>query len=199
MKKGYGIRKALIATVGILPLIAASSITPVRFDSESRVWVDGTSTVRSYSCRATQVSGAVQGEGTLSLAQLEATVRGAEVNVPVASLECGNATMNSHLRNALKASEHPTIRFQLDTHSVTAASEAAGTAQIGGRLRIAGQEKPFTVEATVTREANGAVRVVGSKEILMTQFGVRPPSLMLGTMKVRDPVVINFNVLLKAS
>jgi hypothetical protein len=31
----------------------------------------------------------------------------------------------------------------------------------------------------------------------MTEFGLRPPSLMLGTMKVRDKVTVNFDLYLK--
>jgi hypothetical protein len=31
----------------------------------------------------------------------------------------------------------------------------------------------------------------------MTDFGVRPPTLMMGTMKVHDPVTVHFDVLLK--
>ena len=31
----------------------------------------------------------------------------------------------------------------------------------------------------------------------MTDYGVKPPSLMMGTMKVHDPVKLNFDVILK--
>jgi hypothetical protein len=31
----------------------------------------------------------------------------------------------------------------------------------------------------------------------MSEFGVRPPTLMMGTLKVRDRVVVNFDVVLK--
>ena len=37
----------------------------------------------------------------------------------------------------------------------------------------------------------------GSKQLKMTDFGVRPPTLMMGTMKVHDPVKVSFDVLLK--
>ena len=39
--------------------------------------------------------------------------------------------------------------------------------------------------------------VRGTKRIDMTQWSVRPPSLMLGTMKVNPQVTVGFDVVLK--
>ena len=53
----------------------------------------------------------------------------------------------------------------------------------------------LSVEA-VARE-NGQLRVCGSKRLVMTEWGVRPPTLMLGTMKVNPSVTVGFDVVLK--
>jgi hypothetical protein len=53
------------------------------------------------------------------------------------------------------------------------------------------------IDAIATPADNGGLRVKGSKEFLMSEFGVKPPSLMLGTMKVRDKVKVNFDVVLR--
>jgi polyisoprenoid-binding protein YceI len=65
-----------------------------------------------------------------------------------------------------------------------------------GTLSIAGQDKPVTINATVARE-NGQIRVRGTKRITMTDWGVRPPSLMLGAMKVNPVATVGFDVVLK--
>jgi hypothetical protein len=59
---------------------------------------------------------------------------------------------------------------------------------------MAGAEQVIEIPATVTEEDGGVVRVKGEAEIRMTRWGVKPPSLMLGTMKVKDPVTIGFDV-----
>lgn len=123
-------------------------------------------------------------------------VRSAEVSVSVAGLECGNATMNTHMRRALKGNAHPRITYRITSYEVTPAGEAEGTVKLNGTLAIAGTEKPVSIDATATTEP-GRLRVRGSKQIRMTEFGVRPPSLMMGTMKVHDPVAVRFDVLLK--
>jgi polyisoprenoid-binding protein YceI len=190
---------ALLSTV---VLTASAAVAPISFQPESRLWVDGTSNVRSYSCKATAFQGNVAAAGadaSLAIAQLQKAVRTVEVSVAVQSLECGNGTMNAHLRNALKMQANPTIEFELSQYDVIPGGATEGTVKLKGNLTIAGQEKPVTIDASVTSDTGGALRVRGSKEILMSEFGVRPPTLMMGTLKVRDRVVVNFDVVLKQS
>jgi polyisoprenoid-binding protein YceI len=192
----------LAALVGMVALTGSSAVAPITFQPESKLWVDGTSSVRAYSCKATTLNGTVAanaGSTTLAVADLEKAVRTVDVSIPVQGLECGNGTMNGHLRNALKAQQAPTIRFQLSQYDVAASGESTGTVKLVGTLQIAGQEKPVTIDANVSCDGNGAVRVKGSKQILMSEYGVRAPTLMMGTLKVRDQVVVNFDVVLKQS
>ncbi|HEU0077534.1 MAG TPA: YceI family protein [Longimicrobiaceae bacterium] len=161
--------------------------------------MQGTSSVRSYTCRAARVDGTVAtqpGATSVDITQLEKAVRSAEVSVAVAGLECGNATMNTHTRKALKGDANPRITYRITSYDVTPAGEAEGTVKLNGTLAIAGTEKAVSIDATATTEL-GRLRVRGSRQIRMTEFGVQPPSLMMGTMKVHDPVTVRFDVLLK--
>jgi polyisoprenoid-binding protein YceI len=189
-----------LALVSTVVLSASSAVAPITFQPESKLWVDGTSSVRAYSCKATTLQGNVAATGSdasLAIPELQKAVRTVDLTVPVQSLECGNGTMNGHLRNALKATENPAIKFRVAQYDVVPGGANQGTVKLKGNLTIAGQEKPITVDASVASEAGGALRVKGSKEILMSEFGVRPPTLMMGTLKVRDRVVVNFDVVLK--
>jgi polyisoprenoid-binding protein YceI len=121
------------------------------------------------------------------LAQL---VKSALFTVATEALDCSNGTMNEHMRKALKQSEHPNISFTLDSYTL----DPSGL--LKGKLQIAGQEKEVQFPATVTDDGS-TIRVVGSKQINMKEWGVKPPSLMLGTMKVNEMVTINFDVIVK--
>jgi polyisoprenoid-binding protein YceI len=114
----------------------------------------------------------------------------------VATLDCRNTTMNGHMRHALNADQNPQIRFHASSVAVTAQGSEQGSARMTGDLTIAGQSKPVTINATLAKE-NGQLRVRGSKQIDMTEWGVRPPSLMLGAMKVAPAVTVGFDVVLK--
>ena len=66
---------------------------------------------------------------------------------------------------------------------------------IAGSLTIAGKENSIELRGTGSSE-NGVLRFKGSKQFKMTEYGVKPPSLMLGTMKVGDPVTVSFDLVL---
>jgi polyisoprenoid-binding protein YceI len=197
----YAKHLALLAALATTVVQAgASSFAPIDFQPESRLWVDGTSTVRSYTCKATALQGVVAANGgatSLEIPALGKAVRSVDITVPVQALDCANGTMNTHMRKALKATEFPAVRFQLSQYDVVPTGESVGTVKLVGKLTIAGQEKPVTIEASVVCDGNGSLRVKGTKEILMSEYGVKPPSLMLGTMKVKDRVVVGFDVVLK--
>lgn len=191
-------------TVGVfLGMVAVSALwaaAPIRFQPESRLWVEGTSTVRDFTCQAGQLEGNVDPAPAvtqLAIERLDAAVRGVEVAVPVAALDCRNGTMNGHLRRALKADHHPAIEYRLSSYEVVAGGGEQAQLRMTGRLAMAGQDKPITIEATATQSNDGALQVRGSKEIVMSEWGVKPPSLMMGTMKVRDRVTVRFDVVLR--
>jgi polyisoprenoid-binding protein YceI len=181
-------------TVLALPVLAAAMLPPLAVQPGSRVWLDGTSNVRAFHCESTRAQGTA-GTSTIDLAQL-GSVGAAEVSLPVATLDCRNGTMNGHMRNALKADDAPTLRFRATSVQVTPTGDDAGTARMAGTLSIAGQERPVTFEGTVAKE-NGQLRVRGTRRITMTEWGVRPPSLMMGTMRVNPAVTVGFDVVLK--
>lgn len=188
-------RKQLFAGAVLLAvpaLIAAASAVPLTFASGSKVWVSGTSTVRSWRCESTQVSGSADAAST-EIAQI-GQARG-EITIPLSTLDCRNGTMNGHMRNALKAPQNPTIRFRATSVRVTP-SGSEGAVAMTGQLTIAGQTRDVTVNGTAVREGTG-LRVRGTEQLTMTDFGVQPPRLMAGTMRVHAPVTVGFDVVLR--
>ena len=189
-------RKPLFAgalLIAVPALMAATAAPPLTFASGSKVWVSGTSTVRSYRCESTQVTGTADASST-DLAQI-GQARG-EITIPVATLDCANGTMNGHMRTALKAQENPNIRFRATSVRVTPSSATEGTVAMTGQLTIAGQTREVTVNGTAAREG-GNLRVRGTQGLTMTDYGIAPPRLMAGTMRVHAPVTIGFDVVLK--
>lgn len=61
-----------------------------------------------------------------------------------------------------------------------------------GDLSIAGQSRPVTLDLTTTADG----RLTGSMKVVQSQFGIKPFSAMLGTLKVKDEVEINLDVAL---
>lgn len=176
------------------------SVTDLMLAPESRLRVEGTSTVRGYTCNAKEIGGVVQIAPDVSqvkIPALGAAVRGVELEIPIGALDCGNGTMNDHMRKALQAKDNPTIRFRVASHEVTVTEGGKARIEMAGDLTIAGTTKRITLSAVATPGADGQIQIGGSKEIDMTEYGVAPPRLMMGTMKVHDRVVVHFDIALR--
>jgi hypothetical protein len=75
------------------------------------------------------------------------------------------------------------------------AAKRVGTAidlQPESRLWVAG-----TVNAEAKPGENGTLLVSGTRDVRMTEFGLKPPTLMLGTMKVDERIKVGFDIVLK--
>jgi hypothetical protein len=169
-------------------------------DPQSRIWVDGTSTVRKFSCRAPVFSVEVDAAPGAVAAVLSAAkaVRTARVRLPVEKMDCGNGTMNEHMLKALKATDAPTIEFRLASYDVAQGAEGVhGT--LHGTLTLGGVQRPVAVTARASEAGAGALRITGAYELHMKEFGLKPPSLMMGTMKVGEQATVNFDLVLKPS
>lgn len=193
----------MIRTFGLLAILSTLGLaTPpqILIQPDSRVWVEGGSTVRDWSCTAAEVGGeVVPGANATSLTAdgLGAAVASVELRIPVERLGCGNGKMDSHMKKALKAADHEAITFRMTTYSASAPVDGVSTLELRGTLTIAGAEQPIVIQAQATHETDGTLRVQGTQPITMSQWGVKPPSLMLGTMKVRDEVVVHFDIRLR--
>ena len=64
-----------------------------------------------------------------------------------------------------------------------------------GVLRIAGVEREVIISVT-TEERDGALVVKGALALLMTDYGITPPTAMLGLLKTDPKVTVTFEAVL---
>ncbi len=195
MRKRY--LPLIIGTLAWAGTAAAQSVTVA---PGAQLVVDGDSTVRSFSCKAAKLDVKLQpndGAG-LGAEQLATALRGLSFELPTAQLDCANDTMNGHLRDALKAKEHPAIAFKMSSYTAgPVQADGRRVLRIKGDLSFAGSTRPVELTAFAAATPEGGLRVQGRHSRRMTEWGVTPPSLMLGTMKVTEAVAIRFDATLK--
>ena len=87
--------------------------------------------------------------------------------------------------DVLDAERHPEIVFR------STAIEAAGNARwsVSGTLALRGETRPIQADVSFAGR-----RYRGSAVIKLTDFGIRPPAVAGGTVRVRDEVRIVFDV-----
>jgi len=165
----------------------------------SRLTLTGKSTLHEFSSTATRLQLAVEladtrPSGDSALARLAApgAVKAIVLTVPVEGLKSDKDGLDKNMYKALKASANPDIVFRL--RSATAGS-AAGEFQVAGDLQVAGQSQPIEMTVHATECAEGIV-IEGSKALLMSSYGIKPPSMFLGTLKTNDQIVIAWRLVL---
>ena len=187
--------------VGLLPLLlGARSLGDggLTLQAESRLWVGGTSSVRGWECKATTFAANVESAPNAAATVLagEKAVGTVELTVPVEKLECGNGQMNGHMRKALKMEEHAQIAFRLSSYALNRSNDSL-LVTMAGALTLGGTEKPIEIVALATAAPDGALRITGTHAFKMTDFALRPPTLMFGRIKVHELVKVGFDIVLK--
>ena len=193
------IRASILVVGSSLVLAACASIPPVTSPipmSPDKIWFTGSSNIRSFTCRATQVNVSAEAAPELfdrTRADGLPAVRNAALQVPVRSLDCGIALQNAHMFETLDASNNPSISFTLSDYAIDR-GDAASNVRMQGLLRIAGTERAVVVHGTVFRNPAGEVILRGARAIDIREFGIKPPRRFLGLLRVRNEVTVHFEV-----
>ena len=184
--------KTVLVLAGAAMTIAAAPLGQLKLSPESKVWVSGKSTVKDFRCTSKTVDGSLSAPtnetSSIGLGQL---VNAAQVDLLVEHLDCNNGTMNEHMRKALNVKQFPRIAFKMSGYEIT-----AGVMTVKGALAMNGQEHPVVLTGTVV-DQEGVVHTSATASINMTEWGIKPPSLMMGTMKVKPVVTIGYDIAVK--
>jgi polyisoprenoid-binding protein YceI len=193
------------ASVAMLALIVSSATVAgaqgtarVAVAPDSKLWIEGTSNLHGWSCKATTLEAAVDLDAATANEVAVAppkSLKRVQVKVPVKSIKCGHGGMDDNLYKALKADESPDISYIMATFDA-APGEAKDsfTLHTVGTLTVAGKENNLTMDVIATRMPDGTVKATGMVPIKMTDYGIKPPTAIFGRLKTGDEVKINFEL-----
>ena len=147
--------------------------------------VSGTSTVRGWTCSVSGTAHVASGSSAPAPG-FAAGVQSATLTVPVADFECPDETMTEHLMDAMKPAEFGEITFRLDSY------ETSGDgAEASGALTIQAVTMPVSFPISLTPSGAG-VTIAGEVGLDMTEYGVEPPVVLLGLLRVGPEIRIQF-------
>jgi polyisoprenoid-binding protein YceI len=178
-----------LAAFMVAPLAAQSTSMTVR--PESKVTLAGGSNVHDWSCKSSTFQATIELDSTyqaVSLAELQKPIRKVAVAIPVKSLKCGKGKMDENMYKALREPEFPEIKYVLDSYEVDASLSTSDsfTARTIGTLTVAGTARRVEIPITALRQTGGAMKGEGSLRFLMTDFGIKPPVALLGTLRTKN-------------
>ena len=192
------ISAALLLTAGAL--YAAGAMVRYEAQPESKVRIDGTSTIHDWTVQGTIIGGFVEADpnfakdpGTVS--KMNPKV---EVTIPVRSLKSDQATaMNNVMYEAMKQKEFPKIEYRLK--QMTLKSQPSSPAgpylfDTKGDLTVSGVTRTNEMIVSMVKLADNKLKFTGTNSLKMTDFGIKPPApaLALGMIKTGDDVRISF-------
>jgi polyisoprenoid-binding protein YceI len=165
---------------------------------ESKLWIEGGSNLHDWSCKASSIEAAIEVDESFVKTTTAAptSLKKVQVKVPVRNLKCGNGKMDNNLYKALKADDAPEISYILATFDVVPGAEKDSfTVTTVGALTVAGTEKTVNMDVTAARLPDGGIRAEGTLPLLMTDFGVKPPTALLGTLRTDNKITVKFSLL----
>lgn len=169
---------------------------PVR--SDSRLWLEGSSNIRDWTCRATMLEATIEVGGSDGTNAGSAAVKGVAVKVPVQMLKCGDRHMEAQMYAALKSSSSAPGFITAQVASIPLGVVPGQLIQTEATLNIAGVEKTVKLSVTSDLLPDGTRRARGTVPILMTDFGISPPHPWGGLLRTADKVLIQFEIFVAA-
>ena len=121
-------------------------------------------------------------------------IKDATLKITVESIKSTEGKiMDDKTYDAFKSEQHPFIIFILRSENI---NKSDLTVNLTGTLEMAGETRPIDLVASYRVLANGDLQIVGNKKIKMTEFKMKPPKALMGTIKVGDEVNISFDITL---
>lgn len=183
----------MLRRLAVLILASAASLgaQSARIDlaNTSTIRVDGTSNIHAWHLATSTFTADIEMALPVTAGS---KVEAVSLTIPVTSLKSGKGGLDKNTYKALDAGRHPTITFRMTSY---AAEPREGTfdAKVGGTLTVNGVTKDVTVLATISGEPN-ALQAVGTTKFNMTDFGVKPVTALMGTIRTGNEVRISFDL-----
>ena len=186
-----------LALTALFTIAGSASAQSIRLAvaPDSKLWIEGGSNLHGWSCKASSIDAAIDVDEAFLTSTSPTLLKKVQVKVPVRSLKCGHGGMDNNLYKALKADDAPEISYILGTFDVVPGANDVFTVKSVGTLKIAGTEKTVNMDVTASKLADGSVRAEGELPLLMTDFGVKPPTAMFGTLRTDNKVTVKFTLL----
>lgn len=169
--------------------VCAQTEVKARILAGSSMKINGTSNVNTFEC-------GLANELESKEIQLQYTekrgfyvLRGASFFVQVTNFDCGNKIMTTDMHNALREKEYPKMYFELLTIDVQ-----KSTIEI--LITIAGRTNKYQLQYQQKKNNPDDINVGIHTDFTMSEFGIVPPKVMFGMIKVNDQVSIDLTLIL---
>jgi len=191
MKKN-SYKTALFLTVNLFLCLTAFTQT-VYHSQVFDIKLNGTSNLHDWEMKSakgtSEVAFVVDAKGTItSLSRLSFTL-------PVKNLKSKSKAMDKNTYKALNEESNPNISFAGTGATIVSKGNNNYVFNCTGKMSIAGTTKQTELVATGKyNPADKSFTITGIKKMKMTDYNVKPPKALLGSIKTGNDISISYNI-----
>lgn len=190
--------------LGLAIFIMAFSVVPfsgvnnkATGTADADIKVLGTSNLHNWSMEDKDVTCTAKFSYVQGRASMPGGLTAFTFSFPVHSLKSGESGMDSKAYGAMKAKDGGNIVFTASASTITPGTANQFTVTSNGRLAIAGVAKPIVLTATCQVKPDGSITCTGTNKLKMSDYGIKPPTYMMGALKTGDALTIDFTMVVK--
>ncbi len=172
---------------------AVPELVNISFSPSGRIELNGDSTARKFSSVATIIDLKGTAKNGTSENKFGWTPNNVEMKLAIENLKSGDQTLDRHMYEALKAEKYPNIELKLTKFSFSKSSDSRNSVTASGTITIAGVTNPIELNADLVIDGEN-LRIKGRRMLLMSDFGIDPPTMMLGALRTRDEINLIFEI-----
>jgi polyisoprenoid-binding protein YceI len=155
----------------------------------SSLIIKGTSSLHDWEMKATKFHTST----TVEVTDEKVTeILKVNFTTPVEELTSDKWIMDRNAHDALKEDTHPIIKFSLQPDNDI--EVAVKDVSISGLLTIAGKTNVVSLSCSYEIVSPRQLKVTGKTPLKMSDFGIDPPTAMMGTLKTDDEITVQFEL-----
>ena len=148
--------------------------------------INGTTNVHNFETKVTLASG--------ELVINDKKVQTFSVEIPVKGIKSNEKLMDTKTYEAFDADKNPKISFKSTEVNSLKVDGNDISVSVTGVMTIAGASRKVTLVATGKIIKPGVYEFKGTIPVKMTDYKMKPPTAMLGVMKVGDEIKLKYSV-----
>lgn len=118
-------------------------------------------------------------------------------SVEAKSLKSEHESMDNRTYKTINAEKYPQIVYKLNSAVITEIQKNQYAIKATGELTISGTTQSVILNVKAVINPDNTINCSGSQKIQLTDYKIDPPSFMLGAMKVKNDLTIQFNLIYK--
>jgi hypothetical protein len=166
-------------------------------EPSSTLIINGASNVNQFTCGLSSY----QYTDTLELARRTASQIQFSPNkllLPVVDFDCAHKLITSDFQETLQVGKYPQIGISfLSLDRIPSANTSISSYDGRVTIELSGQVREVSIRFDFWEKSYSQYNLIGKKTLRFTDFGLEPPTKMMGLVKVADELTIDFNLVIR--